>query len=406
MRTLIRNAHLLDTATMSFSAETSLLIEEGRIVAAGESVASPDVCVDARGGFALPGFIDAHVHFRLATMDFRKLASWTEVEYGIAMAKLARETLARGFTSVRDLGGDVEGLLRALGAGLAEGPRVVRAGRMLTQTGGHGDAESGERPVPACACEMRHTAFGIVADGADAVRKAARHALREGSDFLKIHVSGGVASPSDPLDSVQYTPDEVAAAAQEARHRHTYVAAHAYSPESIRMAVENGVHSVEHGNLIDVDAAKAMAAAGAVLVPTLATYEAMELLGAQLGLPAANREKNRVVFEAGLGSLELARGAGVALGFGTDLIGETQARQGREFAIRARVESAREILRSMYVVNPRLCRLEGRIGVLAPGAFGDVVVARRNPLDDVAALAEPGEALSCVMQAGRVVWQA
>src|SRR3546814_10757780 len=90
---------------------------------------------------------------------------------------------------------------------------------------------------------MRHTAFGIVADGADAVRKAARHNLRDGSDFLKIHVSGGVASPADPLESVQYTPGEIEAACEEARHRQTYVAAHAYSPEAIRMAVKGGVHS-------------------------------------------------------------------------------------------------------------------------------------------------------------------
>src|SRR3546814_7075385 len=91
-------------------------------------------------------------------------------------------TLARGFTTVRDLGGDVEGLRRAIAAGLVAGPHIVRAGRMLTQTGGHGDAESGPRPVPTCACEMRHTAFGIVADGADAVRKAARHNLRDRSE--------------------------------------------------------------------------------------------------------------------------------------------------------------------------------------------------------------------------------
>jgi imidazolonepropionase-like amidohydrolase len=336
-------------------------------------------------------------------MDFRKLASWSEVEYGIAMARLARETVLRGFTTVRDLGGDVVGLMRAIASGMTLGPRIVRAGRMLTQTGGHGDADSAPRPVPQCACEMRHTAFGIVADGADAVRKAARHNLREGSDFLKIHVSGGVASPSDPIDAIQYTPGEIAAACEEASHRHTYVSAHAYSAESIRMAVENGVHAIEHGNLIDAHAAAAVAARGAVMVPTLATYEAMEQLGAQLGLPAANREKNRVVYEAGLASLEIARRAGVALGFGTDLIGETQARQNREFAIRAQVETPAEILRAMYGVGARLCRLEGEIGVLAPGARADVVIVRKNPLENVAALAEPETNLGHVLLGGRVV---
>jgi imidazolonepropionase-like amidohydrolase len=277
---------------------------------------------------------------------------------------------------------------------------------MLTQTGGHGDAESGPRPVPDCACQMRHTAFGIVADGVDAVRKAARHNLREGSDFLKIHVSGGVASPSDPLESVQYTADEIAAVAQEARNRQTYVAAHAYSPESIALAVENGVYTVEHGNLIDAAAAGTMKAHGAVLVPTLATYEAMKDVGAALGLPRVNREKNDKVLAAGLTSLDIARSAGVTMGFGTDLIGETQARQNREFAIRAEVEDARQILHAMYVVNPRLCRLEGKVGVLEPGAFADLVLSRVNPLDDVRALADPARALSHVVKGGQVVRQA
>jgi imidazolonepropionase-like amidohydrolase len=335
-------------------------------------------------------------------MDFRKLATWSEVEYGIAMAKLSRETLQRGFTTVRDLGGDVEGLMRAIKAGMAEGPRIVRAGRMLTQTGGHGDAEGGPRPVPQCACEMRHTAFGIVSDGVDAVRKAARHNLRDGSDFIKIHVSGGVATPSDPLESIQYTKDEISAVCQEARNRHTYVAAHAYSPDSIHLAVENGVHSLEHGNMIDADAARAAAAHKAVLVPTLATYEAMEELGAQLGLPANNREKNRKVYEAGIGSIEIARKAGLTLGFGTDLIGETQNRQNREFSIRAAVETPAQILHAMYRIGARLCRMEGEIGVIQPGAHADLVVCGKNPLDDIHVLANPA-AFTHVIKAGHIV---
>lgn len=251
MRLVLRNAQVFDTASLDFVGERCLTIEDGRITAVEGAHAPPaDREIDARGAYALPGFIDAHVHFRLATLDFRKLADWTEVEFGIAMAKLSRDTLARGFTSVRDTGGELRGLLRAIATGAVPGPRIVRSGRMISQTGGHGDADGGERPVPDCACQMQHTAFGIVADGPDAVRKAARHLLRDGSDFLKIHVSGGVASPSDPLDCVQYTPAEVSAATEEAGNRRTYVAAHAYLPDAIEMAVRNGVRSIEHANLI------------------------------------------------------------------------------------------------------------------------------------------------------------
>jgi imidazolonepropionase-like amidohydrolase len=401
MRLLIRNANLFDTSSLSFLGDTTLVAENGIIVSHGET-GTADVELDAGGAFMLPGFIDAHVHFRLATLDFNKLARWTEVEFGLAMGKLAEETLARGFTTVRDLGGDVEGLMRAIRTGMGAGPRIVRAGRMLTQTGGHGDAESGPRAVPTCACEMRHTAFGIVADGPDAVRKAARHNLRDGSDFLKIHVSGGVASPSDPLESVQYTSAEISAVVEEARHRQTYVAAHAYSPESIQMAVQNGVHTIEHGNLIDAPSAITMKEHGAVLVPTLATYEAMNVFGKKYGLPQANLDKNDGVLKAGIASLEIARNAGVTMGFGTDLIGETQSRQAREFAIRAEVETGAQVLDAMYNVNPKLCRLEGKIGTLAPGAHADIVLTNVNPLDNVAAIAEPN-GVSHVVQSGKVV---
>jgi len=406
MRTAIENGTVLDTATMEFVGERTVVIDDGIIVDVTEQYrGSADSVVDASGAFVVPGLIDAHVHFRLATMDFRLLSRFSEVEFGIRMATLARETVERGFTTVRDLGGDVSGLIRAIDRGVTGGPRIIRAGRMLSQTGGHADIEGGPREVPSCACAMRTTAFGIVVDGPDAVRKAARHNLREGSDFLKIHVSGGVATPSDPLESVQFTSDEISVAVVEAAHRQTYVAAHAYSPESIQLAVEAGVHSIEHGNMLDDASAATIASADAVLVPTLATYEAMDQLGEKLGLPAANREKNTTVYNAGLASLEVARRHGVTMGFGTDLIGESQVRQNRELLIRHEVEPAVDILRSMWITNSRLCHLEGLIGTLDPGAYGDVVVSRVNPLEDLTSFADPTTAFTHVIQGGRTITQ-
>lgn len=403
MKTLIRNGHFLDVNSMTFSSLSDLTIVDG-VISGAESVDS-DVEIDACGGFVMPGFIDAHVHFRLASFNFHELTHWSEVEYGIAMQRLARETLQRGFTTVRDLGGDVEGLKRAIDTGMIEGPRIIRAGRMLSQTGGHGDIESGHLSVPNCACQMRHSAFGIVADGADAVRKAARHNLRDGSDFLKIHVSGGVATPRDPLNSIQYTPEEIRVAVTEATHRHTYVAAHAYSPESIKMAVENGVLTIEHGNMLDESSAKAIFDANSILIPTLATYEAMHEMGERLGLPKANQDKNQIVFEAGIGSLEIARRFDVKMGWGTDLIGEAQQRQRREFAIRAQIETPEQILHSMYVVNPTICATELPIGIIQPGAAGDLVISKINPLENIAALAQD-DCISHVIKAGSLVGKA
>lgn len=403
-RTLIRDGYVLNTATMSFSDSEDVVIEGGVITDVGRGLSTTaDVTIDAGGKFVLPGLIDAHVHFRLATMNFRSMVSWSEVEFGIVMARLARETVERGFTTVRDLGGEVSGLMSAIRHGHTVGPRIVRAGRMLSQTGGHGDTAGGQLDVPTCACSFRSDNFSIVADGPDAVRKAARHLLRDGSDFIKIHVSGGVASPTDPIDSIQYTPEEITAAVTEASHRGTYVAAHAYSPEAITMAVQNGVLSVEHANLIDQSSAELMAAKGAVMVPTLATYKAMNDVGGRLGLPAANQQKNIVVYESGLESLEIAVRAGVTLGLGTDLIGETQSYQNSEMAIRAEVQSATDILRSMWVVNPELCHLAGKIGVVTPGAFGDLVVSNVNPLENIVKFADHQNSLSYVIQRGNVV---
>lgn len=403
-RTVIVNGNVLDTESMEFIGERAVVIDDGMIVEVAESYSgSADNTIDAAGQFVVPGLIDGHVHFRLATMDFRALARYTEVEFGIVMARLARETVERGFTTVRDLGGDVTGLVRAIASGMAHGPRIVRAGRMLTQTGGHADTEAGDRDIPSCACSMRNTAFGIVADGPEAVRAACRHNLRDGSDFIKMHVSGGVATPSDPLESVQYTHEEIRIAVVEAEHRQTYVAAHAYSPTSIKLAVGAGVHSIEHGNLLDDSSAEVMADAGAILVPTLVTYEAMDQLGEKLGLPRTNRDKNTKVLSAGLASLETARRNGVVMAFGTDLLGESQSMQNQELVIRHEVEPAADVLRSMWIETARLCHLDGKIGTVTPGAHGDIVVSRVNPLEDLNGFANPTTALSSVIQAGEVV---
>ena len=404
MRTIVRNATVLDTSAMTYAEGRAVVIEDGTVVDVTSSdPGSADLDIDVGGRFVVPGLVDAHVHFRLASLDFASITRWSEVEYGIAMAGLARATVERGFTTVRDLGGDVVGLMRAIRRGAVVGPRIVRAGRMLTQTGGHGDARGGDLAVPQCACSMPSDVMSIVADGADAVRKAARHNLADGSDFLKIHVSGGVASPKDPLHSLQYTPAEIEAAVTEASHRGTYVAAHAYTPEAIAMAVANGVHTIEHGNLIDQPTAAAVAEAGSVIVPTLSTYEAMHEVGAALGMPAKNLEKNEIVYEAGLKAVQTAVEEGVTLGLGTDLIGETQIRQTRELVIRAEVQPPVDVLRSMWQVNPGLCHLEGRVGVVAAGAFGDLVVSSVDPLADIAGFADHQAAHTMVIQGGEVV---
>ena len=398
-RTVIRGGTLLDPHTMSLAENEALVIENG-IVSPSARATKGDLVIDADGQYIMPGFIDAHVHFRLATLNFAQLSQWTEVQFGIAMAKLSEQTLQRGFTTVRDLGGDVAGLKRAIRAGMASGPDIVQANLMITQTGGHGDVEAGVLPVPDCACQMRHSAFGIVADGPDAVRKAARHVLRAGADFIKIHVSGGVATPMDPLECTQYTAEEIRAAVQEATNRKAYVAAHAYTPEAIRLAVLNGVKCIEHGNLLDEETARVMRDNDAWLVPTLVTYKGMAEEGRRFGFPERNLVKNEAVLASGLQSLKIANDVGINMGWGTDLIGEIQAMQRHEFAIRAEIQSAESILKAMYVMNPIILNKSAEIGRLHPGMRGDVVITHVNPLDNIKGLAAD-DAVSQVLQRGQ-----
>ena len=243
--------------------------------------------------------------------------------------------LRRGFTTVRDAGGLDAGISTATERGLIKGPRMFRSGRVLSQTGGHGDLEPvGEHPQ-LCACSIRTTAFSHIADGVDAVRRAAREELKGGAQQIKVMAGGGVATPSDPIDMVQYTEEEIRAAVEEAKSRRTYAFAHAYIPESIARAVKAGVRSIEHGNLLDDASARLMSERGCFLVPTLVTYDQIAEFGKSLGFPEESLRKLKDVLHAGVGAIEKALRAGVKVGFGTDLFGETHAAQSKEFALRA-----------------------------------------------------------------------
>ncbi|MEM9516311.1 MAG: amidohydrolase family protein [Actinomycetota bacterium] len=402
MITTIVGGSVLDTSTMSWLDDATVVLDGDRIADVGDNARDADRVIDATGGYVVPGFIDAHVHHVLTTMDFAALGRQTPTELAISMAQLSEAMLRRGFTTVRDCAGDTAGLVRAIERGLVAGPRIVRAGRAISQTGGHGDIGA-DPSIRVCACAIHRDDLAFIADSPDAARLAARRELRDGAAFIKLMASGGVASPTDPFDSVQFTPDEVRAITIETDHRHTYTTAHAYHPEAIMHSIDNGVRCIEHGNLVDEPTAAAMAEHGVTMVPTLVTYKAIAELGEKLGFPEVSRQKNAGVFDAGRSSIDIAKQAGVALGFGTDLIGEAQVWQNQEFAIRAQLEPAADVLASMYRVNPRLCHLEGEIGVLSPGAAADVVVLDVDPLDALAALAEPDATIRHVIARGELV---
>jgi imidazolonepropionase-like amidohydrolase len=194
-----------------------------------------------------------------------------------------------------------------------------------------------------------------------------------------------VVSPSDPIRIPQYSPEEVRAVTGEAARRGSYVAAHAYSPEAIVHSVENGVRSIEHGNLLDAPTADLMAARGAFLVPTLAAYDAMERRGTELGLAAVSQAKNREVLNAGRQAIEIARSAGVRIGFGTDLMGELEDEQLQGLRLQVEVGGALETLRSATSVNAELIGRDD-LGRVAVGATADLVIFDGNPFEDPSVL--------------------
>jgi imidazolonepropionase-like amidohydrolase len=381
---------------------SSVLVDNGRIAAAGAGrIDALDAArIDVGGRVVMPGLIDAHVHATITTMNLAAMASKPASLVAQEARHILERMLARGFTTVRDAGGADWGLATAVDRGLIRGPRIFYAGRTLSQTGGHGDHRPRTDDVVLCAGEIHTIGFSHVADGVDAVRKAAREELRRGAHQVKIMASGGVASPSDAITNLQYSPEEMRVAVEEAASWGTYVMAHAYTPAAIQRAVSAGVRTIEHGNLIDAPTATLMAERGAYLVPTLVTFFMIAEFGRTLSFPAASQRKVQDVLDAGLSSLEICRSAGVKMGFGTDLLGETHEHQSKEFTIRAQALSPAEIIRSATVTNAEILRRPGDLGVIAPGATADLIVVDGNPLDDISLLDGQGEHILAVMKDG------
>jgi imidazolonepropionase-like amidohydrolase len=385
---LLRNATLIDGIRFDMQPGSEVLIEEGiiREVAQGP-IASPSAEVlDLRGRTLMPGLIDCHVHVIAATADLAKNAAMPSSLVAAYAARIMEGMLRRGFTSVRDAGGADHGLVLAQESGLIKGPRLFISGKALTQTGGHADYRGRFDRRTAEHYADRLGTLGRVADGVAEVRRAAREEIKAGARFIKIMANGGISSPTDPIHFFGYSREEITAAVEEAESAGTYVLAHLYTDDAIRRAVECGVRSIEHGNLVTPNTAQLMEQRGAFVVPTLVTFDALAEEGASLGLPSESVAKIEAVRSAGLASLEAFRAAGVPMGYGTDLLGDMHRHQSREFLIRKQVLPAPEIIASATSVAARILGMDGKLGIVAPAALADLIVVEGNPLEDVALL--------------------
>ncbi|MFN0186692.1 MAG: amidohydrolase family protein [Aquabacterium sp.] len=402
---LFRNFALLDPALADEPLPgLELLIEDDRIREVSDrpiSAAKAEV-IDGRGATLMPGLIDSHVHVTLSEVALRRLEEVPLTLMTARAAVLMRGMLDRGFTTVRDTGGADWGLKTAVEQGLLPGPRLFIAGKAIGPTGGHSDGRRRTDTGMGChCCNALRFSLGI-ADGADAVRAAVREEMRQGCDHVKIMMSGGVASPYDPLDSLQFSPAEVAAAVEEATAFGRYVCAHAYTPPAIIRAAEAGVRTIEHGNLVDDAAAALMAQRGMFLVANLVTYFEMRDKAAAFGMSADQLAKNELVIEGALRSLEICARHGVPVALGTDLLGQLQVAQSREFALRAQVVKPIETIRSATTIGAQVVRREGELGCLKAGALADLIAVEGNPLADLSLLEGQGRHLSLIIQGGRV----
>ena len=401
--TLFKNAKLLDPTKSDLQDGVAVLVEGGRIreVSPRPIRAAGAAAVDLAGRTLMPGLIDCHVHVFLPEVNIRALEAVPLTLLTARAAPLMRAMLDRGFTTVRDTGGADWGIREAVERGYLPGPRLFIAGRAIGQTSGHSDPRRRTDLGGGCPTENAMAFTMAIADGVTEVRRAVREQLRQGADHIKIMVSGGVASPYDPLDSLQYSTDEIRAAVEEATAFKRYVCAHSYPANAIARAVECGVRVIEHGNLIDAPTAKLMAKKGAFLVPTLVSYDAIRRHAAEFGMGPESLEKNKVVLEAGVRSLELAKRAGVRMAFGSDLLGQLQPDQSKEFELRGEALSPQEIIHSATIVGAELLGRPGELGVIAPGALADLLVVDGNPLKDLGLFQDQGAHIPVVMQAGR-----
>ncbi|PSU35214.1 hydrolase [Photobacterium lutimaris] len=416
-QTLISDVNIFNGIENKLYENLDVLIENNKVVeiASGIKPSEGATVIDGQGKTLMPGLTDAHVHLTLNDVPNVSIYEDT-IFYSAALSVVgAKDMLLRGFTTVRDVGGPVGGIKRAIDSGKIPGPRVYPSNAFISQTSGHGDLATSKQYISPYFTGIPDKAalFGwsYIADGVPEVQKAAREVLRSGATQLKVMAGGGVSSYYDPLDTLQYTYEEMKAITTEAEHWGTYVAVHAYTDGAVKQAVEAGVKSIEHGPFLKEDTLKLMGEKGVWLSPQAflfgMTPEQLNIVG------TPSEPKMRMVNEKSEKMLTLAKKYNVKIAWGTDLFGppEKQALQNMEFAARKKYFSDYEILKQATSDNAELFRLSGlrdpyqqeaKLGVVEVGAYADLLIIDGNPLKDVSLLGDPSKNIQMIMKDGVV----
>jgi imidazolonepropionase-like amidohydrolase len=397
---------LYDPATAETTRPAAVLIEDGRVVAAGPRdqvhVPADAERVDAEGLTLLPGLIDCHVHFR-SRGNGRDLVEQLQTPpsmWVLNAVPAARATLDAGFTAVRDAGGTPAGVRMAIERGLFPGPRMKVAVVGLSQTGGHTDQHF------ACGVNLTPPLPDVpspVVDGVEPMRQRVRETIRAGADWIKLCTSGGVLSPNDLPHHATLTLDEIRAAVEEAAAQGRKVMAHAQANAGIKNALEAGVATIEHGIWLDGDAIEMMLDGDRALVPTLVAPLWVIRHAEQGRMPAWAAEKGRAVFDDHKTSVRLAIESGVQVAFGTDTGVGPHGSNGEEFLLLRELGMAPDdCLRAATTLAARVVGWAGQAGELSPGAFGDLIGVPGDPLENLELVAR-AENVHLVVRGGEVV---
>jgi len=411
--TLFENVRIFDGKGASLSAPSNVLIK-GNIIEriSTEPIGTePGVTVIAGNGRTLmPGLIDAHWHAMLIRPNPAQ-AIVGDVGYNnIAAGVEATDTLMRGFTTVRDVGGPVFGLKAAIDGGLIAGPRIYPSGAMITVTSGHGDfRQLSELPrtIGGMLSRMEQIGGSMVADSPDEVRVRVREQLMQGASQIKLTAGGGVSSPFSPIDVSTFTEPELRAAVEAAENWGTYVTVHAFTPMAIQRAIAAGVKCIEHGFLMDDATAKLIAEKGIWL--------SLQPLPEELrqGFPpgSVQRAKADEVWPGIARTYELAKKYKIKTAWGSDVL-FSQAlaqQQGAILASLVRWYSPAEALATATRTNAELLALSGKrspyagtLGVVEQGALADLLLVEGNPLENIKLIADPAKNFKVIMKGGRI----
>ena len=404
--TLIHAGRLVDVAASEVLTEQTIRVREDRIVAVTPGYAEDEAAevIDLRDATVMPGFMDMHVHL-LQELDpptsYAEGFYMNSADIALRATVYARRTLEAGFTTVRDLGArDIEAgfaLRNAINQGIVAGPRIFAAGKSIATTGGHADPTNGLRE------DLRGDPGpkeGVI-NGPDEALKAVRQRYKDGSDVIKLTVTGGVLSLAKSGDNPQFTDDELGAIMTAARDYNFVVAVHAHGAEGMKRAIRAGVDSVEHGTYMDAEAMELMKERGTWYVPTISAGKWVADLSEQEGkLPDVVRPKAAAVGPKIQSTLAEAFRKGVPIAFGTDAGVSPHGANGREFIFMVEAGMpVMEALRAATVNAATLLRMDNELGQLKPGYFADVVAVPGDPLSDVTLLESP----HFVMKGGAVV---